>query len=120
MSESLETFGLALIEQGPAFFILAVVLLGIGYALHKGAGWWARKAEVWMERWLGQVDESQKQVNSLIDENRNDRDVYLKSMETLQAKMEKREVEVNAKFDKQDATLDRIEVHIRNMNNGSQ
>ncbi len=114
MYEFLKEIGLALVEQGPAFFILSVVLGGIGYALHKGAQWWSKKAELWMTRWLNQVDKSQEQVDKLIDENRNDRMLYLESMKKLNDRMDNREQVMNVRLDKQDDSLARIERKLEN------
>ena len=109
MYEFFEAVGVALIDQGPAFFILTVVLGGLGYGIHKGAKWWSSRAEGWMGRWLDQVDRSQAQVDKLIDENRNDRMVYLESMKKLNDRMDSRERVMNVRLDKQDETLGRIE-----------
>ena len=109
MYKFLSEVGLALIEQGPAFFMLALVLGSIGYALHRGARWWSSRAEMWMERWLSQIDKSQEQVDKLIDENMNDRMIYLESMKKLNDRMDSREQVMNLRLDSQDASLDRIE-----------
>ena len=99
MYEFLKEIGLALVDQGPAFFILSVVLGGIGYALHKGAQWWSGKAELWMTRWLNQVDKSQEQVDKLIDENRNDRMLYLESMKKRLSYLLKLHEDAKSNFD---------------------
>jgi hypothetical protein len=86
-----EEIYLSLIEQGPVFFILAVLLGSFGYAGKASAAWLAETADKWVCRHLDQMD-------SLIDENKKDRQVYLDSMEKL-----------NNRLDKHEATLSRIE-----------
>lgn len=115
MWEFFEKVGLALVDQGPAFFILTVVLAGIGYGLHKGVRWWSGKAENMVNRWLDQIDKSQSQVDKLIDENRNDRTVYLESMKNLNDRMDSRNEILNVRLDKQDESFNRIENKLNNL-----
>lgn len=91
MSEQLY---LSLLEQGPIFFILAIVVFGIGYSVRAVAKWGATSAEVWIGRHLNQMDQ-------LIDENKKDRQVYLESMEKL-----------NHRLDRHEETLSRIEKRV--------
>ena len=91
MSEQLY---LSLIEQGPVFFILFVVLGSVGYAMKAGAKWGAESADRWVGRHLDQMD-------NLIEENKKDRQVYLDSMEKL-----------NHRLDRHEETLARIEQRV--------
>ncbi len=91
MSEQLY---LSLLEQGPVFFLLAILVFAIGYAARAAAKWGAANAELWVGRHLDQMDQ-------LIDENKKDRQVYLDSMEKL-----------NHRLDRHEETLSRIEKQV--------
>lgn len=86
-----EQFYLTLLEQGPVFFVLAVILFGLAYAIRSVSAWGATSADRWVGRHLDQMDK-------LIDENKKDRQVYLDSMEKL-----------NHRLDRHEETLQRIE-----------
>lgn len=91
MSEQLY---LSLLEQGPVFFLLAVLVFAIGYSMRAVAQWGATNADKWVGRHLDQMDQ-------LIDENRKDRQVYLDSMEKL-----------NHRLDRHEEALSRIEKRV--------
>lgn len=89
-----EQFYLSLLEQGPVFFLLAILVFAIGYAVRAMGKWGATNADKWVSRHLDQMDQ-------LIDENKKDRQVYLDSMEKL-----------NHRLDRHEETLSRIEKRV--------